>query len=62
LTFDVSTAQELYMKEITSRDFPQHGEVFYFYGQALHKSIFSTILLRHVEEGISFYGIIFGLL
>jgi hypothetical protein len=24
------------MKEISSIDFPQHGEVFYFYGQALH--------------------------
>jgi hypothetical protein len=23
------------MKEISSMDFPQHGEVFYFYGQAL---------------------------
>jgi hypothetical protein len=23
------------MKEISSTDFPQHGEVFYFYGQAL---------------------------
>jgi hypothetical protein len=35
LTFDVSTTQEFYMKEISSMDFPQHGEVFYFYGQAL---------------------------
>jgi hypothetical protein len=25
------------MKEISSMDFPQHGEVFYFYGQALHR-------------------------
>jgi hypothetical protein len=25
------------MKEISSLDFPQHGEVFYFYGQALKK-------------------------
>jgi hypothetical protein len=24
------------MKEISSMDFPQHGEVFYFYGQALN--------------------------
>jgi hypothetical protein len=24
------------MKEISSMDFLQHGEVFYFYGQALH--------------------------
>jgi hypothetical protein len=35
LTFDVRTIQEFYMKEISSIDFPQHGEVFYFYGQAL---------------------------
>jgi hypothetical protein len=27
--------QEFSMKEISSMDFPQHGEVFYFYGQAL---------------------------
>jgi hypothetical protein len=26
------------MKEISSMDFPQHDEVFYFYGQALHSS------------------------
>jgi hypothetical protein len=24
------------MNEISSMDFPQHGEVFYFHGQALH--------------------------
>jgi hypothetical protein len=24
------------MKEVSYIDFPQHGEVFYFYGQALH--------------------------
>jgi hypothetical protein len=24
------------MKEISSMDIPQHGEVFYFYGQALN--------------------------
>jgi hypothetical protein len=24
------------MKEISSMDFPQHGELFYFYGQALN--------------------------
>jgi hypothetical protein len=36
LTFDVSTIQEFYMKEISFMDFPQHGEGFYFYGQALH--------------------------
>jgi hypothetical protein len=35
LKFDVRTIQEFYMKEISSMDFPQHGEVFYFYGQAL---------------------------
>jgi hypothetical protein len=35
LTFYVSTTQENYMKGISSRDFPQHGGVFYFFGQAL---------------------------
>jgi hypothetical protein len=29
------TAQDFYMKEISFMDFPQYGEVFYFYGQAL---------------------------
>jgi hypothetical protein len=37
LTFDISTIQEICMKEISSMDFPQHGEVFYFYGQAINK-------------------------
>jgi hypothetical protein len=27
------------MKEISSMDFPQHGEVFYFYGHALQKFV-----------------------
>jgi hypothetical protein len=27
------------MKEISSMDFPQHGEVFYFYGQVLQAVI-----------------------
>jgi hypothetical protein len=35
LIFDVSTIQEFYMKEISSMDFPQNGEIFYFYGQAV---------------------------
>jgi hypothetical protein len=35
LAFDVSTTQEFYMKEIISMDFPQHGEILYFYGYAL---------------------------
>jgi hypothetical protein len=26
------------MKEISSMDFPQHGEVFYFYGHILNKN------------------------
>jgi hypothetical protein len=30
------------MKEISSIDFPQHGEVFYFYGQALDRLMFKT--------------------
>jgi hypothetical protein len=37
--FDSNTTQEFSMKEISSMDFPQHGEVFYFYGQALYSSI-----------------------
>jgi hypothetical protein len=41
LTFDVSTIQKFYRNEISSMDFPQHGEVFYFYGQALIKCILS---------------------
>jgi hypothetical protein len=39
LTLDVRTNQEIYMKEISSMDFPQHGEVSYFYGQALQKKL-----------------------
>jgi hypothetical protein len=35
LIFDVWTIEEFYMIEISSMDFPQHGEVFYFYGEAL---------------------------
>jgi hypothetical protein len=31
------------MKEINSMDFPQHGEVFYFYGQALYIDIMTAI-------------------
>jgi aspartate/tyrosine/aromatic aminotransferase len=37
---DASTVQEFYMKEISSMDFPQHGEVFYFSGQALHMYVY----------------------
>jgi hypothetical protein len=44
------------MKEISSMDFPQHGEVFYFYGQALNqnslqrkKFLKSTILRRFIS-------------
>jgi hypothetical protein len=29
--------QEIYVKEISSMDFPQHGVVFYFYGQAIKR-------------------------
>jgi hypothetical protein len=32
------------MKEISSMDFPQHGEVFYFYGQALERVLFVCVL------------------
>jgi hypothetical protein len=39
VTFDGSTTQEFYMKEISSMDYPQQGEVFYFYGQALQTEI-----------------------
>jgi hypothetical protein len=39
LIFDVRMTQEFYMKEISSMDFPQHGEVFYFYGLGLHKNL-----------------------
>jgi hypothetical protein len=35
------------MKEISSMDFPQHGEVFYFYGKTL---TLSTIVLANVIE------------
>jgi hypothetical protein len=42
LTFDVSTIQEFYIKEIISMDFPQHSEVFYFYGQALLRYEYSA--------------------
>jgi hypothetical protein len=35
--FDVNMTQDI--KEITSMDYPQHGEVFYFYGQDLHNNL-----------------------
>jgi hypothetical protein len=34
-------------EEISSIDFPQHGEVFYFYGQALIKA---ALLTSHRKE------------
>jgi hypothetical protein len=43
LTFDVRTIQKFYMKEISFMDLPQHGEVFYFYGQALVKDYLTRI-------------------
>jgi hypothetical protein len=40
--------QEFYMQEISSMDFPQHGEVFYFSGQALNRKRFKVwILIRN---------------
>jgi hypothetical protein len=52
------TTQEFYMKEISSMDFPQHGEVFYFYGQALLRNqiIFFFIFITHagIEFGDSY--------
>jgi hypothetical protein len=44
------------MKEISSMDFPQHGEVFYFYGQAL----ISLIALKSVS--FEYYGLLLRLL
>jgi hypothetical protein len=38
------------MKEIRSMDFPQHGEVFYFYGQALQNN--DSIQLCRVGFGL----------
>jgi hypothetical protein len=37
------------MKEISSMDFSQHGEVFYFYGQALLNKIFSHKQIMNVK-------------
>jgi hypothetical protein len=34
LTIKEFYTQEFYMEEISSMDYPHHGEVFYFYGQA----------------------------
>jgi hypothetical protein len=48
LTLDVRTIQEFYVKEISSMDFLQHGEVFHFYGQALH----NVCLMQECREGI----------
>jgi hypothetical protein len=44
--------QEFNMKEISSMDFPQHGEVFYFYGQALHKyvNIVGNAKVRKIKQ------------
>jgi hypothetical protein len=53
LTFDVSATQEFYMKEISSMDFPQHGEVFYFYGHALHVKYIKTLLFKHSSMKIN---------
>jgi hypothetical protein len=64
LTFDDSTTQEFYMNEISSMDFPQHGELFYFYGQVLHTFIHTTHALsskgkqrrlRYSSETPTFY-------
>jgi hypothetical protein len=33
------------MKEISFMDYPQHGEVFYFYGQALPTSFNRIIII-----------------
>jgi hypothetical protein len=38
--------QQFYTKKISSMDFPQHGEVFYFYGQALHNVIKTIIVVK----------------
>jgi hypothetical protein len=40
----VSMVQEFYMKEISSMNFSQHAEVFYFYGHALHIIIITLAL------------------
>jgi hypothetical protein len=37
------------MKENSSMDFPQHGEVFYFYGQALIQTIRYLSILKNTE-------------
>jgi hypothetical protein len=53
LTFEVSTIQEFCMKEISSMDFPQHGEV--FYGRAFAYIHYITLMLdpRWGSTGIS---------
>jgi hypothetical protein len=43
--------QEFYIKEIRSIDFPQHGEVFYFYGQALYNM--HNIVVKHFSFNIA---------
>jgi hypothetical protein len=40
------------MKEISSMDFPQHGEVFYFYGQAL----ITNTVIDVISKSIAFYS------
>jgi hypothetical protein len=41
------------MKEISSMDFPQHGEGFYFYGQALHTFYNYTLnLMASLSSGL----------
>jgi hypothetical protein len=42
-----TTRQEFYMNQISSMDFPQHGEVFYFHGQALHKTALHSSIFSH---------------
>jgi hypothetical protein len=50
----VPTTQKFYMNEISSTDFPQHGEVFYFYGQALKRYNISPPLafIKEIVNGI----------
>jgi hypothetical protein len=42
------------VKEISSMDFPQHGEVFYFPGQALLKIVKSEFFLKTIVYTLFF--------
>jgi hypothetical protein len=51
LTFDVSRTLEFYMQEISSMDFPQHGEAFLFLWSGFTMSSSRLSSIEAVDQG-----------